>query len=147
MTQKKWIITGAAGFIGYRFYQAVKAKGIPVLLVDHLGHFQSRTAEHPLPDASLLMDRAEFIKKIGSMNPAEIGAIIHMGACSATTELRVDFLREVNVEYSQTIWNYCSKHKIPFVYASSAATYGAGENGYADDESLTSELKPLNPYG
>ncbi len=147
MMKKKWIITGAAGFIGYRFYLRAAEKNIPVLLVDKLAHFQTRTSEHGLPDASLLVDRAEFLKTLSTQNPAEIGAIIHIGACSDTTEMREDYLRETNVEYSQTLWNYCAKHGIPFLYASSAATYGAGELGYEDREDLTPQLKPLNPYG
>jgi ADP-L-glycero-D-manno-heptose 6-epimerase len=59
----------------------------------------------------------------------------------------MEFLRKVNVEYSQKIWEFCTKHSIPLAYASSAATYGAGEQGYADDESRMDRLKPLNPYG
>jgi len=68
-----------------------------------------------------------------------------MGACSSTTEMDVDFLRVNNVEYSQHIFNKCSEYKIPLIYASSAATYGAGELGYSDE--TINGLKPLNPYG
>ena len=74
-------------------------------------------------------------------------AVIHMGACSDTMETDVEYLRRVNIGYSQKLWNYCTEKKIPFVYASSAPTYGEGENGYSDDETLISKLKPLNAYG
>jgi ADP-L-glycero-D-manno-heptose 6-epimerase len=61
--------------------------------------------------------------------------------------MNTEFLQKVNVEYSQDLWNYCSKNQIPFIYASSAATYGAGEQGYSDNEALIQDLRPLNPYG
>jgi ADP-L-glycero-D-manno-heptose 6-epimerase len=61
--------------------------------------------------------------------------------------MRVDYLTEVNLEYTKSLWNIATQFQIPFVYASSAATYGAGEHGYIDDESKMSSLKPLNPYG
>ena len=62
-------------------------------------------------------------------------------------KMRVDYLTRVNLNYSQTLWQICTKFKIPFVYASSAATYGGGEMGYQDDETKFKDLKPLNPYG
>ena len=73
--------------------------------------------------------------------------IFHMGARTDTTEMDEVLLRQLNTEYSQKIWQACCDFQIPLVYASSAATYGGGENGYDDDESKISNLKPLNPYG
>jgi ADP-L-glycero-D-manno-heptose 6-epimerase len=70
-----------------------------------------------------------------------------MGACSSTTETNEVFLRENNFEYTQSLAQYCVKKDVRFIYASSAATYGAGENGYSDDESMLETLKPLNLYG
>ena len=58
-----------------------------------------------------------------------------------------DYLREWNLDYSKMLWDWCTTARVPFVYASSAATYGGGESGYSDDESLIPRLKPLNPYG
>jgi ADP-L-glycero-D-manno-heptose 6-epimerase len=78
---------------------------------------------------------------------APVRAIFHMGACSDTTELRTDYLKRVNVDYSKRLWELSIRYQIPFIYASSAATYGAGEEGYVDDESRMHLLKPLNPYG
>jgi ADP-L-glycero-D-manno-heptose 6-epimerase len=61
--------------------------------------------------------------------------------------MRLDYLKRVNVDYSKRLWEICSERQIPFLYASSAATYGGGEQGYLDDETKLASLKPLNPYG
>ena len=76
-----------------------------------------------------------------------ISSIIHLGARTDTTEFDYSIHEKLNVEYSKSIWQYCSKHQIPLIYASSAATYGAGELGYNDDHDVVENLKPLNPYG
>src|SRR5690606_8319727 len=76
-----------------------------------------------------------------------VSGVVHMGACTDTTELDVAYLTRVNLEYTKMLWNFCTRNALPFVYASSAATYGAGELGYLDDDALTPQLKPLNPYG
>jgi ADP-L-glycero-D-manno-heptose 6-epimerase len=70
-----------------------------------------------------------------------------MGACSRTDTTDEAFLKRVNIEYSQKLWDYCTRHGIPFVYASSAATYGDGAHGYDDDEATIQSLEPLNLYG
>ena len=74
----------------------------------------------------------------------KVQGVFHLGACSSTTEMDMNFLMENNVNYSKAVFEFCSAHQVPLLYASSAATYGDGENGY-DDESDISELKPLNP--
>lgn len=71
----------------------------------------------------------------------------HIGARTDTTEFNVELFNELNLNYTKSIWNTCTKHFIPMVYASSAATYGLGEFGYDDDETKIPSLKPLNPYG
>jgi len=73
--------------------------------------------------------------------------VIHMGAISATTETNFNNLLNYNIRFSQMLWNFCANKNVPFIYASSAATYGDGECGYADNESTLSQLSPLNPYG
>jgi ADP-L-glycero-D-manno-heptose 6-epimerase len=78
---------------------------------------------------------------------SELRAIVHLGACANTMEADEAYLLRMNVEYSQNLWKFASKHKIPMIYASSAATYGDGAQGYDDDESKISALKPLNLYG
>ena len=80
-------------------------------------------------------------------NNSKIEAIIHMGAISATTECNFNNLLKSNIRYSQFLWYWCSQHSVPFIYASSAATYGMGNEGYLDSESELSSLSPLNAYG
>jgi len=75
----------------------------------------------------------------------DIEAIIHMGAISATTERDFNKLVETNIQYSQNLWNWCATNKVPFFYASSAATYGDGNLGYSD--ASIDSLRPLNGYG
>jgi len=94
-----------------------------------------------------VIDRKEFIEWLNNEDIIKIDAIIHLGAKTDTTEFNYTIHEELNVRYSQQLWDYCTKQNIPFIYASSAATYGAGENGYDDDESKLDLLKPLNPYG
>ena len=79
----------------------------------------------------------------------ELEAVIHMGAISSTTERDADLIFDVNVRLSTALWNWCAAHDTPFIYASSAATYGAGQQGFADDEGLDAlaRLRPLNAYG
>jgi ADP-L-glycero-D-manno-heptose 6-epimerase len=79
----------------------------------------------------------------------QVEAVVHMGAISSTTESDVDLIMEVNFRLSQLLWRWCAAHGKRLVYASSAATYGAGEHGFDDDGSLEalSKLRPLNAYG
>lgn len=76
-----------------------------------------------------------------------VDAVIHMGAISATTERDFNRLVQDNIQYSQALWSWCAERDVPFLYASSAATYGSGEHGYDDDEAQTDTLRPLNGYG
>ena len=73
--------------------------------------------------------------------------VFHLGARTDTTEFDYSVHQKLNVEYSQSIWQYCTINKIPLVYASSAATYGEGEYGYDDNHDIVEQLQPLNPYG
>ncbi|HZV61762.1 MAG TPA: ADP-glyceromanno-heptose 6-epimerase [Methylophilaceae bacterium] len=77
----------------------------------------------------------------------KVDAVIHMGAISATTERDFNKLVQDNIRYSQQLWQWCAKHEVPFLYASSAATYGDGSHGYDDNEANLDELRPLNGYG
>jgi ADP-L-glycero-D-manno-heptose 6-epimerase len=77
----------------------------------------------------------------------EVEFIFHIGARTDTTEFDKAIFDDLNVEYSKSVWNKCIQYQLPLVYASSAATYGLGELGYDDNESLIPQLKPLNPYG
>jgi len=144
------VITGAAGFIGSRLARKLYEKhGIQnLLLVDEMEFFSTR----PCCEAFRNFKGLKFITPADFQNQLEkqqikAEAVFHMGACSRTDEMRVNFLKENNTGYSQRVWEACTKHNIPLYYASSAATYGSGENGYSDDPSLIPSLKPLNPYG
>ena len=76
-----------------------------------------------------------------------VSAVIHMGAISATTESNFNRLLQSNIRFSQALWHWCAENKVPFIYASSAATYGNGSVGYGDNESELDKLNPLNAYG
>jgi ADP-L-glycero-D-manno-heptose 6-epimerase len=128
---KTIVVTGAAGFIGSAFVRKLNDEGvIDIAIVDEFG--SSEKWKNLLGKRSL---------------PFSVSAIVHLGACSDTTERNVDFLFRNNVAYSQELATYGIEHGIRFIYASSAATYGSGENGYSDDESALLTLTPLNPYG
>ncbi len=146
MTPKKLLVTGAAGFIGTRFVASCRARGIDVIAVDCAEHFPARS-EHSTIDYGEILDRDVLLEKIQANTLPPLAGIVHLGACTDTTEMRVDYLTKLNLEYSKTLWSYAAKHRLFFVYASSAATYGDGAFGYVDDEALIPKLQPLNPYG
>ena len=77
----------------------------------------------------------------------KVSAVIHMGAISDTTENNFNQLLSSNIRYSQMLWSWCTENNVPFIYASSAATYGLGEHGYNDSEEDINNLSPLNAYG
>lgn len=143
------IVTGAAGMIGCAVVRELNRRGIDdIFLVDHLGTTDKwmnlRTLRY-----TEYMEKDEFIFLIeeGSENFAKAQAVIHLGACSSTTEKDATYLINNNYQYSISIAHYCMMNNIRMVYASSAATYGEGENGFEDSEGDIDKLIPLNPYG
>src|SRR5205823_6120541 len=80
-------------------------------------------------------------------NEPQIDFVFHLGARTDTTEFDYDIHQELNVDFTENLWNWCTANQVPLVYASSAATYGAGELGSEDEEALIPQLQPLNPYG
>ena len=146
MKNQTFLVTGAAGFIGSRFVHSCQNKPkVQIISADHLEHFKNRP-EHAEIRFEKTIDRLQLFEWLTNEKPA-ISAIFHLGACTDTTESDGKYLTKMNLEYSITLWTYATKNKIPFIYASSAATYGNGETGYDDDEKLLPELKPLNLYG
>lgn len=139
------LVTGAAGFIGARFVESCGARGIPVVSVDRQASFGERP-EHRAFDFGTIVDFEALDAWLAAERPA-LGGIVHLGACTDTTEMDVAYLRRVNLEYSERLWRWATERRVPLVYASSAATYGDGALGYDDDEARIPELRPLNPYG
>lgn len=147
MSSSTYLVTGAAGFIGARFVESCFRRGIAVVSVDKAAYFLERVEHAGIPFGTLV-DRAVLFDWLGhDVQSRDVTAIVHLGACARTTEMDREFLWRNNVEYSQKLWRYAAARGLPMVYASSAATYGAGEQGYDDDETAMDRLKPLNPYG
>lgn len=142
---KPWLVTGAAGFIGARMVERLNHELVPIVSVDVLSFFDERS-EHRGLDFGKRIDRDALQEWLKSEKP-DLAGIIHLGASSSTAERNWEFLNRVNVQYSKDLWDYCKNQGIPFLYASSAATYGDGALGFSDDETQLGELKPLNPYG
>lgn len=140
------VITGAAGFIGSCLTGYLNQQGYrDLILVDDFG----RTDKAPNLEGKQFackVEREEFFGWLEQKAPV-LQFIFHIGARTDTTEFNYSIHEHLNVEYSKKIWAYCAAHQVPLVYASSAATYGAGEQGYEDRHDLIPLLKPLNPYG
>jgi ADP-L-glycero-D-manno-heptose 6-epimerase len=141
------IVTGAAGFIGSALIgELLRAGYQDIVAVDDF----SRADKAPNLEGKKLtakVDRSDFFSWL-DQHEKRVQFIFHLGARTDTTEFDRSIFDELNVRYSQRMWQACVKYGIPLVYASSAATYGGGELGYSDaDDSLPYQLKPLNPYG
>lgn len=144
------IVTGGAGMIGSAFVWKLNEMGIKdILIVDKL-RTENKWLNIRKREFSDWVDKENLKEWLEiEKNAKKITAVVHMGACSATTEKDGDFLMENNYAYSKFLWNFCSERNIKYIYASSAATYGLGELGY-DDEVSPQELQklmPLNKYG
>jgi len=143
-----YVITGGAGFIGSNIAATLEAKGAgPLVIVDRLRHGDkwrniAKRHLHDIIDPDHLSD---FL----AANSREVTGIVHMGAISATTETDADLIVETNFRLSRDLWIWCAENNKPFIYASSAATYGDGVLGFEDDiaDSALAALRPLNPYG
>lgn len=139
------IITGAAGFIGSCMVEYLNKQGYEnLILVDDFGAEEKRRNWEGKKFESIV-ERYNLFDWLNQHNP-EISFVIHLGARTDTTEFDYAIHRELNVEYSQNVWKYCTDKQVPLIYASSAATYGSGESGY-DDKKQIENLHPLNPYG
>ena len=140
------IITGAAGFIGSCFIKKLNDEGYnDLVLVDNFS-IAEKNKNYEGKKFSQKINRDEFPEWLRK-NQLHVQFVFHIGARTDTTELDRELFNRLNLDYSKEIWNICVEFGLPLVYASSAATYGLGENGYDDDESKIPTLKPLNPYG
>lgn len=143
-----YIVTGGAGFIGSVFISRLNEFGAnDILVVDDLGssdkwqNLQGKVFSDYLHKAKfreLLLSNADL---------GEVDAIIHLGACSSTTETNAEYVLDNNYRYSRTVAEWAVRKNVRLVYASSAATYGDGSHGFNDDEDALAELRPLNVYG
>jgi ADP-L-glycero-D-manno-heptose 6-epimerase len=142
------IVTGGAGFIGSSIIAALNKRGITdILVVDRLGSDQRWKNLVNLRFADYI-DKEDFLDMIAEdVLPFSAETVFHLGACSSTTETDVSFLMNNNFEYTKQLAQWTADDNIRFIYASSAATYGDGSNGFADGEDKLEALLPLNPYG
>ncbi len=142
-----FVVTGATGFIGSVIVWELNQKGITdIICVDSVPP-QARPGLLDKRKFKEFMDHKKFLEFLAQPEtPEKIDWIIHMGACSSTTEMNVEFLKENNTLYTQKLFEYCRDHKTSFIYASSGACYGDGAEGF-DDQTDPEILKPLNPYG
>lgn len=144
---RKIIITGGAGFIGRNLIAHLNALGEDQLIVvDELGRSEKWKNLVGLRFEDYL-EKDDFRERIRSDRIDGVRAILHMGACSATTETNASYLVDNNYRMSQELCEWALTHAARFVYASSAATYGDGSLGYSDADKQTPQLRPLNMYG
>ncbi|GBQ39681.1 ADP-glyceromanno-heptose 6-epimerase [Acidocella aminolytica] len=141
------LVTGGSGFIGSNLHAALAAEGREVIIADWLGQEGQkwRNLYHHPP---FMVIAPEDLETWLASSPP-LSAIIHLGAISETTARDADLVWRTNVTLSQMLWNWCAKHQVRFIYASSASTYGNGGSGFDDDYALSALLKlqPLNLYG
>lgn len=140
------IVTGAAGFIGSNLIKKLNQHNFNnIVAVDK---FENPAKEPNLEGLNILekIDRDDFFPWLDE-HQETVEFIFHLGARTDTTEFDEKLLWRLNTDYSKVLWQKCVDYQLPVVYASSAATYGLGENGYEDDEKNIHKLKPLNPYG
>ena len=141
------IVTGAAGFIGRNVVAELNARGhTDLLLVDVLGRKAKWKNLRGLKFEDLISPD-EFLALIGRDAVKDTEALIHLGACSSTTETDADYLLNNNYRYTRSVCEWSLQKQVRFIYASSAATYGDGSRGYQDDEASLDTLHPLNMYG
>lgn len=139
------ILTGGAGFIGSCFLKFLNDKGITdIIVVDNLA---STNKWKNLVGKKFYkyINKNNFFNEISDLQDLNLTAIFHFGACSSTTEKNFDYLYENNFDFSVRLAKLSLINQVPFIYASSAATYGNGDNGY--DDNVFEPLRPLNGYG
>ncbi|NQV56816.1 MAG: ADP-glyceromanno-heptose 6-epimerase [Rhodospirillales bacterium] len=143
-----YLVTGAAGFIGSNLVEALEREGASGIAVCDTPSDDGKWRNLAKRNLGPIVESGQLLEFLGS-SAGDIETIFHMGAISSTTETDLELLDAVNVRLPTELWDWCAKQGVPFIYASSAATYGDGAAGFDDDWSLAAlaELKPLNGYG
>ena len=141
-----YLVTGGAGFIGSNIVAALAEAGEQVVVCDWLdaGDKWRNIAKHEIWEIVFPEDLAGWLTAHGG----NLAAVVHMGAISTTTETDGDLIVRTNLHLSQMVWDACTAHQVALIYASSAATYGDGSQGFADrvDRAYMASLRPLTPY-
>jgi ADP-L-glycero-D-manno-heptose 6-epimerase len=141
------VVTGGAGFIGSALVAELNASGrTDILIVDALrnGEKWKNLVGKQYVD---FVHKERFLEQLEDGAYPDVDCIVHLGACSATTQADADYLMDNNFHYSRQLCEWAQWSGARFIYASSAATYGAGERGYSDADAVTPTLRPLNMYG
>ncbi|MBU1108764.1 MAG: ADP-glyceromanno-heptose 6-epimerase [Candidatus Riflebacteria bacterium] len=143
------LVTGGAGFIGSVIVWALNQRGIDdIIIVDHLGSSEKWKNLTGLRFTDYC-EKADFLSYLdkGAFDSHKLEAILHLGACSSTTETDASYLIKNNFEFSKALALWATSNRARFIYASSAATYGDGEHGFDDNSADIEKLTPLNIYG
>ena len=140
------VVTGAAGFIGSCMVGYLNEHGYENLILVDEFDWEEKELNLLHKKYTARIERENFFEWLEKENPT-VNFVFHLGARTDTTEFDYSIHQKLNVEYTQQMWNYCTQKNIPLVYASSAATYGSGEQGYDDSHEVVDKLNPLNPYG
>jgi ADP-L-glycero-D-manno-heptose 6-epimerase len=141
-----YLVTGGAGFIGSNLVAAIEERGLgETVVVDRLrdGDKWRNIAKRDLADIVAPEDLFAWLEANGN----EVTAVLHMGAISSTTERDVDLILDNNLRLSRALWQFAGETGVPFVYASSAATFGDGSAGFGGGIAGLQQYRPLNPYG
>ncbi len=141
-------VTGAAGFIGSAIVAGLNSRGVSdIRAVDEADSLNGGKRKNlECLKYKNFQDKNEFISGF-EKGSNTVSCVMHMGACSSTTETDEDYIMETNYKYTRRLCSECIKKGIRFIYASSAATYGDGQAGFSDDHDLLEKYKPLNLYG
>ena len=140
------VVTGAAGFISSCLVAALNEQGREDLILSDDFSREDKTRNWADKQFIAKVDRNVFVNWLDA-NHQDVEVIFHLGARTDTTEQDEALFDRLNLHYTQQVWERCQRYDIPLIYASSAATYGAGEHGYQDNHSVIDQLTPLNPYG
>ncbi len=140
------MVTGAAGFIGSCMVGYLNRLGYHNLVIVDEFNDEAKLPNYSNKKIFAKVERDNIFNWLKE-NRVRIDFVFHLGARTDTTEFDYSIHERLNVEYSKKIWELCTLNEIPLVYASSAATYGNGEQGYSDSHDILDSLNPLNPYG